>query len=111
VGAFDLGRKLFPLRELEPNQPGPLAEFLDPDCLETTCVHYYRVRLQGDVTLRLDLKVPFASILELLDANWNPLEKAETEIRSHVNADRYIIRVSTKSRTYGSYVLTAGAGN
>jgi hypothetical protein len=111
VGAFDLTRKLFPLRELEPNQPGPVVEFLDPDCLETTCVHYYRVRLQGDVTLRLDLKVPFASILELLDANWNPLEKAETEIRSHVNADRYIIRVSTKSRTYGSYILTAGAGN
>ena len=111
AGAFSLGRKLFPLRELEPNQPGPVAEFLDPDCLETTCVHYYRVRLDGDVTLRLNLKVPFASILELLDANWNPLEKGETEIRSRMKADRYIIRVSTKSRTYGSYILTAGTGN
>jgi hypothetical protein len=116
TGAFDLSRRLFPLRELEPNQPGPVAEFLDPDCLETSCVHYYRLHLEGqlqeDLTLRLDMKVPFAAILELLDANWNPLEKGETEIRSHMKSDRYIIRVSTKSRTYGSYVLTAGsAGN
>ena len=62
-----------------------------------------------DVLLRLDLKVPFAAILELLDASGKALEKADTEIRSHVKSDRYIIRVSTKSRTYGSYRLTASA--
>jgi len=111
AGAFDLARRLFPVRELEPNQPGPVAEFLDPDCLETTCIHYYRVHLKGDVTLHLSLKAPFAAILELLDSNWNLLEKAGTEIsRREMKPDRYIVRVSTKSRTYGSYVLTASAG-
>jgi hypothetical protein len=109
AGAFDLGRKLFPLRELEANQPGPLAEFLNADCLESTCIHYYRVRLAGDVSIRLDMKVAFAANLELLDANWNTLEKADTQIKSQLKPDRYLIRVSTKSRTYGSYILAAGA--
>ena len=109
LGAFDLVRKLFRLRELEPNQPGPVAEFVDLDCLESTCVHYYRVRLEGDIAIRLNMKVPFASNLELLDANWNTLEKADSQIRSHIKSDRYMIRVSTKNKTYGSYVLIAGA--
>ena len=41
--------------------------------------------------------------------NLKSVGTGETEVRSHVDSGRYIIRVSTKSRTYGSYVLTAGA--
>ena len=109
-GAFEVTRRLFPIREISPG----VKDFPDADCTESSCVHYYRVQLADDAVIRVSptKEFPFAPVLELLDQDLNTLERAETEIRSKMKPGRYIVRVSTKSRTYGSYLLTAGpAGN
>jgi hypothetical protein len=105
LGGFDLIRRLFPLHDLETNRQGPPASFNESDCLETSCVQYHRVFLQGDVTVTLRQR-GFAPRLELLDSGWNVLERAETVVKSHdLQPASYIIRVSTEGRSSGSYDL------
>ena len=109
-GAFEVTRRLFPIREISTG----VKDFPDSDCTESSCVHYYRVELAADSVIRVSptKEFPFAPVLELLDQDLHTLERAETEIRSKMKPGSYIVRVSTKSRTYGSYQLTTGpAGN
>src|ERR1041384_2613326 len=80
---FDLTQ--FPTQGvLEQGKAVPMAEFLDSDCLPTTCVHLYRADLNGgDGVIRLDMRVNFNSVIELQDIHGKRLEVGETEIKIH----------------------------